>query len=149
MATKRQIDERRTAEEIGVEIIQAMNAEFHHESDRIVAIVGAAYLDSLIESLLRAVFIDTPNEADDLLLPERPIGSNGARYQLAYCLGLITRDQRDDLKTIGKIRNRFAHNFKTLSFDIAPAKDWCANLHQPKLFAAMPQNIFPHRPSNR
>jgi DNA-binding MltR family transcriptional regulator len=142
MAAKRQDEEKRTAGEIGVEIIQAMDAEFHHESDRIVAIVGGAYLDSLLDSLLRAVFTDTPEEVDRLLRPDAPLGSNGSRYQLAYCLGLIRKDQRDDLKTIAKIRNLFAHDFKALSFDTAPARDLCSNLQQPGLVESMPANIF-------
>ena len=56
-----------------MEIISAMDAEFHHESDRIVAIVGGAYLDALLESLLRAVFIDEPEEAERLLRPDAPL----------------------------------------------------------------------------
>ena len=79
----------RTAEEIGIDIIGAMNDEFHHQSDRVVAIVGAAYLDSLLESLFRAVFVDDTEEASKLLRADAPLGSNGSRYQLAYCLGLI------------------------------------------------------------
>lgn len=143
MATKRRGDERRTTEEIGAEIIGAMDIEFHHESDRVVAIVGAAYLDSLLEKLLRAVLIDTPDEADRLLRPDAPLGSNGSRAQLAYCLGLIRVDQRDDLKIVAKIRNLFAHDFKALSFDSAPVRDFCANLLQPKFLTEMPANIFP------
>jgi DNA-binding MltR family transcriptional regulator len=145
MATKRPDDEKRTAEQIGAEIIRAMDAEFHHESDRVVAIVGAAYLDSLLDSLLRAVFIDSPEEVDRLLRSDAPLGSNGSRYQLAFCLKLIRRDQREDLKTIAKIRNLFAHDFKSLSFDTPPARDLCANLQQPKLLATMPANIFAAR----
>ena len=46
---------KRTSEEIGMEVIGAMDREFHEQSDRVVAIVGAAYLDSTLDSLLRAV----------------------------------------------------------------------------------------------
>ncbi len=143
MATKRHGDEKRTTEEIGAEIIHAMDAEFHHQSDRIVAVVGGAYLDSLLDSLLRAVFIDSEKEADGLLRPDAPLGSNGSRYQLAYCLGLIRIDQRDDLKIIAKIRNLFAHDFKALTFDTAPARDHCGKLQQPRLLASMRDNIIP------
>ena len=63
--------------------------------------------------------------------------------ELAYCLGLITRDQRDDLKTIAKIRNAFAHDFKAQDFDASPFRDFCTLLQQPGLLAAMPEKIFP------
>jgi hypothetical protein len=68
----------RTAEQIGMEIISAMDAEFHHESDRVVAIVGGAYLDDVLENLLRAVFAKEGDTADYLLRPDAALGSNGA-----------------------------------------------------------------------
>ena len=140
MAKKR--EEKKTPEGMAMEVIAAMDHEFHESPDRIVAIVGAAYLESTFDSLLRAVFIDAPDEADHLLRPDAPLGSNGARYQLAYCLGLITREQRDDLKLIAKIRNAFAHDFKTLSFDTPPVRDLCASLRQPASLATASEEIF-------
>lgn len=137
-------DEKKTPEEIGMEVIAAMDHEFHKQNDRTVAIVGAAYLDSMLDSLLRATFIDVPDETDRLLRPDAPLGSHGSRCQLAYCLGLITRDQCDDLKTIAKIRNAFAHDFKARDFNASPIRDFCALLQQPALLAAMPEKIFPN-----
>ena len=99
------------AEDLGVLILTSIDAEFRDCEDRVMAVVGAAYLDSIIEQLLRAAFMSDEEEADRLLAPDRPIGATGARYQLAYCLGLISRDQRDDLKTIAKVRNLFAHDY--------------------------------------
>ena len=135
-------EETKTPEEIGMEVITAMDHEFHEQSDRIVAIVGAAYLDSTLDSLLRAAFIDARDEVDRLFRPDAPLGSNGSRCQLAYCLGLITCDQRDDLKIIAKIRNVFAHDFKALSFDTPQVRDFCASFQQPEHLAAMPEKIF-------
>src|SRR3979411_724821 len=89
---------KRTAMDVGAEIMGAMDEEFHDAPDRVLAIVDAAYLDSLLEQLLRAIFINDRNEADRLLGVDRPLGSTGSRYQLAYCLGLIGAKQRDDLK---------------------------------------------------
>ena len=78
-----------------------------------------------------------------MLRPDAPLGSNGARYQLAYCLGLITQEQRDDMKLVAKIRNTFAHNFKATGFDMPPVRDYCAALKQPATLAAMPGHLFP------
>jgi len=132
----------RTAEEIGMEVISAMDKEFHHESDRVIAIVGAAYLDDVIGNLLRKIFISDSDVADNILRPDAPLGSNGSRYQLAFCLGLIRKHQFDDLKLAAKIRNYFAHNYKCSSFDEAPVRDWCAAFQQPKFFEAMPTKLF-------
>ena len=132
-----------SAQDVGVEIISEMDREFHQSPDRVIAIIGGAYLDSMLDRLFRAVLIDLPREVDSLLRPDAPLGSNGARYQLAYCLGLITREQRDDLKLIAKIRNTFAHNFKATGFDVPPLRDYCAALKQPATLAAMPGQLFP------
>ena len=132
-----------SAEDIGVEVVTEMDREFHESTDRVIAIVGAAYLDSMLDKLLRVVFIQAADDVDRLLRPDGPLGSNGARYQLCYCLGLITREQRDDLKIVAKIRNTFAHDFKATSFDVAPLRDYCASLKQPAILTAMPAQLFP------
>ena len=130
-------------EDVGAEVIAEMDREFHTSTDRVIAVVGAAYLDSMMEHLLSRVFIDSPDEIERLLRPDAPLGSNGSRYQLAYCLGLITREQRDDLKLIAKIRNTFAHDFKAQSFADPRIRDYCAALKQPGILAAMPERLFP------
>lgn len=115
----------KSAEEIAM---SAIDEEFHGESDRIVAIVGGAYLDTLLESLLRSVLREQDKE--DLLGTSDALGSNGSRYKLAYRLGLIRKHQRDDLRYVAKIRNEFAHVHTSLSFDDAPIRDLCRNLQQ-------------------
>jgi DNA-binding MltR family transcriptional regulator len=117
------------AEDLGVQILGSIDAEFRDAEDRVMAVVGAAYLDSILEQLLRAAFLNDDEEADRLLAPDRPIGANGARYQLAYCLGLIDADQRDDLKTIAKVRNLFAHNYSVASLEDERAKSLVKGLH--------------------
>jgi DNA-binding MltR family transcriptional regulator len=118
--------------EQGSKIIEAMDAEFHDAPDRVLAVVGAAYLDSLVEDILRATFIPEKDEADRLLKPNRPLGSNGARYQLAYCLGLIGKEERDDLETIAAIRNAFAHRYDIRSFEHERTKEYLSKLHYGK-----------------
>lgn len=130
------------AEDLGVEVLSSIEAEFRNAPDRVMAVVGAAYLDSILEQLLRAVFINDDEEADRLLAPDRPIGANGARYQLAYCLGLINADQRDDLKTIAKVRNLFAHNYSVSSFEDEPAKAWLNDLHYAKRRDAIRKDLI-------
>jgi mannitol operon repressor len=90
--------------------------------------VGAAYLDSMLDPLLTAAFIQSAEDVERMLRPDGPLGSNGSRYQLCYCLGLITREQRDDLKIVAKIRNAFAHNFKPANFETDPIRGYCASV---------------------
>jgi len=132
MNKKKETPPSRSALDVGVDIIRAMDQEFHDAPDRVLAVVGAAYLDSLLEELLRAVFVGDREEADRLLAPDRALGSNGSRYQLAYCLGLIEKEQRDDLKMIARIRNAFAHRYDVRSFDHDEPKRLLAQLHYGK-----------------
>jgi DNA-binding MltR family transcriptional regulator len=117
----------------------AFSEELHKESDRAAAVLGAAYLDALLEDLLRAFFIDDPAEVNPLLAPDGPAGAFGARIRLAYGLGLLAKDEYFDLKTVQKIRNRFAHDLHGLDFSENSISDRCRNLR-------MPDAIFPRRP---
>lgn len=106
-----------TAEEIAGQIIRSIDAEYHKAGDRAFAVLGAAYMDHILEQLLRAAFVDDQSATESLLGPQGPIGSNGARYNLAYAIGLIAKEERDDLKKIADIRNRFAHVYTAVDFE--------------------------------
>src|SRR6266545_1394404 len=93
--------------------------EFRLESDRATAVLGAAYLDEEILQLLTQFLVDDENEVRDLLDNERPLGPFGARIRAAYCMGLIAKEEFQDLKLIEAIRNEFAHQLHGLSFDEA------------------------------
>lgn len=131
-----------SVEELGMQVMAEMDREFHESPDRVIAVVGAAYLDAMLERLFRSVFVADDTEAERLLRPDAPLGSNGSRYQLAYCLGLITKDQRDDLRLIGRIRNTFAHDFKAAGFDADPIRGFCSSLKQRGVIAEMPKALF-------
>lgn len=96
-------------------------------NDRAVAIVGASFLDTQLEHMLMNFLVDDEKEVQRLLKPDRPVGTFGTRTTLAYCLGLIGKMIRDDLRLVVKIRNRFAHNLDA-SFDGEPVRSWCLAL---------------------
>jgi DNA-binding MltR family transcriptional regulator len=129
-------------EDFGADVMAEMEREFHDEPDRVIAVVGAAYLDAMLERLFRSALIDSEDEVGKLLRPDGPLGSNGARVQTALCLGLITDDQCSDLKRIAKIRNLFAHDFTNVSFDTDPIKGHCAALKRLSILAKMPRKLF-------
>jgi len=101
--------------------------KYEEKNDRALAIVGAAFLDTLLEHILISFLVDDPKEVAELLRPDQPLGTYGSRVRAAYCLGLINKAIRDDLRAIGKIRNRFAHDLH-VSFDDEQVRSWCHDL---------------------
>lgn len=101
--------------------------EFQKESDRAAVIVGAAFLDEHLLDLLRG-FLVADGEANRLLAPDGPLGSFGTRIRAAYCMGLISNDERNDLVLVQRIRNAFAHDLHGLSFDNERIKSRCLQL---------------------
>src|SRR5262249_18287821 len=60
------------------------------------------------------------------------LGEFGRCADMAYCLGLISKGAFQNLKTIGKIRNLFAHSHRFLNFDDNLVKPNCMSLKLPK-----------------
>ena len=106
--------------------------EFQNETDRGAALLGAAFADAVLETTLRAFFVDDEEQADFLLNVTQPLGGFGSRIRLAYCLGLITKSQFSDLLNIAKIRNEFAHRIHSLDFSSPEITALCANLLTPR-----------------
>lgn len=112
----------------GEERFNGFLTEFQHETERAAAVLGAAYLDTLLEELLCASFVEAPTDNDRLFAQEGPLASFSARIKLAYFLGLITKEEHDDLHQVREIRNRFAHKIHGLTFDTDEIRDRCRNL---------------------
>ncbi len=94
------------------------------ENDRALAIVGGAFLDTLLENILIEFLVDDGQEVAELLRYDGPMGTYSGRIRAAYCLGLLRKPVRDDLRLVGKIRNRFAHDLSA-SFAEEPIRSWC------------------------
>jgi DNA-binding MltR family transcriptional regulator len=101
--------------------------DYAEASDRAVAIVGPAFLDTLLSQTLIEFFVDNHKEVQRLLQPEGPLGTYGSRITACYCLGLIGPTITSDLRIVGKIRNRFAHDLRA-SFADQAIIQWCRAL---------------------
>jgi hypothetical protein len=58
-----------SAEDVGFEIIEEIDREFHDSTDQVIAMVGAAYLDAPLDKLLRAVFIEKADDCSAFYAP--------------------------------------------------------------------------------
>jgi DNA-binding MltR family transcriptional regulator len=79
--------------------------ELQRETPRAAVILGAAFLDEQLYTVLSSFLIKNKKAVGHLLKPEGPLSTFGARIEAAYCLGLLTENGRKDLNLIRKIRN--------------------------------------------
>jgi DNA-binding MltR family transcriptional regulator len=111
--------------------------DYREASERAVAIVGAAFLDALLSDILTEFMIDNKKEVEKLLCPDGPLGTYGSRVTACYCLGFLGKIAVADLRLVGKIRNRFAHDIRA-SFADSKISQWCRELRWHKEFFMTP-----------
>ncbi len=98
------------------------------EPDRGCVLVGAAFLDDVLKSLLELHFVNDRPVTAKLLRQDGVVGTFGARIELAYALGLVSSAVHDDLNIIRKIRNVCAHRHHPASFHTPEIRDRCEAL---------------------
>lgn len=87
------------------------------EGDRTIAVVTVCVLDDLLKKLIKENLIKD-RRVDVLFKDEHLLQSTYAKINIAYFLGLIPSIWRDDLITLNRIRNQFAHTGKgSMTFD--------------------------------
>jgi len=123
------------------ELLDAL-AKFHDlftynvGDDRAIVIIGGSFLDIILDHILLAFFPEGDKEVERLLEYDQPLGTFGNKTRMAYCLGLIEKVIKDDLKIIAKIRNRFAHDLYA-SFEDKDITLWCQQLKWHKISMMM------------
>ena len=87
--------------------------EYHHLPARELVIVSAAALDAALVELLSLRLLDLPKEVEPFLGVDgdgrAPVGSFGARIQLALLVGILIPEDAAILRQIKSLRNLFAH----------------------------------------
>ncbi len=102
--------------------------ELQRETDRGLALVGAALIDEKLQETLRAFFCDG-SKADDLLeAGSAPLATFSARAQTCHALGLIDDDESFEIDLIRKVRNEFAHAKHGTSFKSSRIAGLCSTL---------------------
>lgn len=83
--------------------------QLRRESERGCILVGAAVLDELLAELVAAHCVSAEAAHDLLGSFEAPLGTFSSRIALAYAMGLISRNERDHLERVRRLRNAAAH----------------------------------------
>src|SRR5690554_3598617 len=95
--------------------INLLTRSLHDLDDRGLILSLAAFSEEALGELLKAFMM--PSDATKQLVEgfNAPLGTFSSRIKAAYALGLITKDQFLDLERLRKIRNEFAHTWKSVS----------------------------------
>ena len=111
--------------------IEEITTELDSQTDRGAAIVGAALLDDRLRQAIEASVdpsLSRLDRADLFNGPNAPIGTYSSRARVARALGLFGDDFLDDLKIIGRVRNRFAHHLDIREFRDPRIAELCSKL---------------------
>lgn len=96
--------------------INQLAKELHNLDERGLILSLAAFAEDTLGTLLKAFLLQ--NNATKQLLEgfNAPLGTFSSRIKATYALGLITKEQYDDLEHLRKIRNDFSHTWRPITF---------------------------------
>lgn len=127
---------------------RAIWGELGSTGDRAAAIVGEAILDQSLSALLSNYLVGNKEEINHLLSYAGPLSSLYGKSGLAYCLGLITQGQLEDIRAINKIRNHFAHKLHGASFGDASIQQRVSQITPYKRFLSSDDVDSPRKQFN-
>lgn len=107
--------------------------ELQSETPRAAVILACAFLDAQLRELLSKFLIKDKKEVKKLIGSNGPLSTFYSRISAAYCLGLISQMEYEDLNDIREIRNKFAHKMHGYSFDEPEIVSSCKKLRLAKM----------------
>lgn len=99
------------------------------ESDRTAAIVAAQFVEYALQKAIENYLVKGFSEKEIFDGPGAPLGTFAAKIAMASALGIIRREECEDLDTIRAIRNAFAHSMIHIAFTDGPVADLVDTLH--------------------
>jgi hypothetical protein len=111
-----------------------MDAALKNPNDNLCVVFTAAFLDKLLGAMLKHVLCKDQHATSEMVLSSGSLSSFGNRVTMSYCLGLITPYCFKNLRTIGDIRNRFAHSIGNITFRDQKIKVLCRLLTEPNVW---------------
>jgi DNA-binding MltR family transcriptional regulator len=102
--------------------------KLNKESDRGAVLIAATILDERLKNILSSFLLN--HKATDELLEgfNAPLGTFSSRISACFALGLIQKNEFDEMNLIRKIRNEFAHTWDNTDFDSGKVRDLCLKL---------------------
>jgi DNA-binding MltR family transcriptional regulator len=107
---------------------QTIVEEIDRQEDRGAAIIAGAFLEDFIGETIKARFVRDEVAVKKLFGGFGPLATFSAKIEVAYLMGLISKHSRTLANSIRNIRNDFAHNMGSLTFETPLIKGKCQGL---------------------
>lgn len=111
------------AEITSIEEFLDFRTSLNQESDRGSVLMAAAFIEDKIAQLIESFLVDNKRVRERMLKGNGALTTFSSKIDMAYLLGLIPENVLNDLHILRKIRNEFAHNASTISFETPSIKD--------------------------
>lgn len=111
------------------ESINRFNRALSAHDERGLALALAAFAEDTLGRLLLTYLIDGKQAKDLVEGFNAPLGTLASRMKAAYAVGLLTREQYEDLEIARKIRNVFAHDWEGVSLNQPNIRAMIGQLH--------------------
>lgn len=89
----------------------------------------AAFAEDTLGRLLLTYLRDGKQSKELIDGFNAPLGTLSTRIKAAYAIGLLTREQYEDLEIARKVRNAFAHDWEGVTMDRADIKGLVSQMH--------------------
>lgn len=126
------------------EELQVIFDELFRQTDRGAAIIAGSILEELLTNAIKRRLILTTKLSVSLFSFERngAIANFAPKIDVAYAIGLIKPDLRDDLHNIRRIRNRFAHSIDPIDFKDTKVIGLCSAIRSASRELKIPKHRF-------
>lgn len=115
------------------------------QDDRALVLSLAAFAEDTLGRLL-LVYLRENKQAKELVEGfNAPLGTLSTRIKAAYTIGLLTKEQHEDLEIARRVRNAFAHDWEGVSLESPDIKALIGKLHA----YAVDQRTPPSNPRER
>jgi hypothetical protein len=131
---------------MSVEDYATIKTEIDAQTDRGAAVIAGSLLDEHLRWAIDCKFIELSASTKKRIFEGvGPLSNFEGRRLIGFALGLYDRDAREELKTIGEIRNRFAHTVAPIDFRDGIVVGKCDRLIYPKLHTVAIGSTAPNR----
>jgi hypothetical protein len=94
----------------------------------------STFLDDLLAIALRSQLHQGGKTLEGFFRPDGAFGTFGTKIDMAFLIGIVSERARKDLHRIRKIRNAFAHEPLSDTFDKSPVRDLALALTIPNWY---------------